>query len=231
VFGPLKDVNGDGRADLIDQGTGVAVYLSTGPGTFGPPLMNMLPDDPDGVRVDDWSGDGKPDLILRWYEGRTKRILLAQGDGTGRFTAGLSHTYPTGFPVGFAVGDVDGDGDPDVLMAANGPMADTVTLELWRNDSAAGVMRVPDWQTVSIRGEPTGLRLADLDLDGRVEILISSNQGEFVYSLTPSLRLRLVIPGRSGVLTDADRDGDLDIVGYQASDSAMGFVYRNRTRD
>jgi hypothetical protein len=232
VFGPLRDVDGDGRADLIHQGgSGVPTYLSTGPGTFGPPVMNTLPDDADDARVEDWSGDGKPDLILRWSEGRTKRVLLAQGDGAGRFTAGLSHTYAMGFPVGVAVGDADGDGDPDVLMAVNGPNADTTSLELWRNDGSAIVVRVPEWQTLPVRSGATGLRMADLDLDGRLEVLVLTALGELVYSLNPSLRLRVVIPGRSGVLTDADRDGDLDIVGYQAYDSAMGFVYRNRARD
>lgn len=105
------DVNGDKKPDLIVtvpyKGDSF-VLLGNGDGTFQQPGMIGS-----GVlRVADFNGDGKPDLLCA---GLTVR--LGNGDGTfGNpiMTPAAQNFTPLNFFGAIAVGDFNGDGKPDV---------------------------------------------------------------------------------------------------------------------
>jgi hypothetical protein len=126
----LRDLNGDGRRDLVtayvldneDWGFGddfaaVAVSLGSGRGGFAPHGEYDLPGEQDlgGPRVADFNGDGDLDVALA--VGRGIDILL--GDGDGGLTPGAAfgqERWSYGEMV--AVGDFDRDGRPDLAAAS-----------------------------------------------------------------------------------------------------------------
>jgi len=140
-FSPLDittgDFNGDGILDLAvanlysetpeeEPGT-VTVLLGNGDGTFKAtaisPTTGFLPH---SVRVGDFNGDGKADLVTANEGDNSLTVLLGNGDGT--FAAPLS--LPIGSNSIFAaVADFNGDGLSDLAAANNAPNY-TVTVQL-----------------------------------------------------------------------------------------------------
>jgi len=107
-----RDFNGDGIPDVaivsFDSAFSgfVSVLPGKGDGTFGAPVFSLGGTAFAGaVTVADFNGDGKPDLLFG------EAILLGNGDGTFRYTAGI------GFGVGVGtVGDFNGDGLLDLAV-------------------------------------------------------------------------------------------------------------------
>ncbi len=115
------DVNGDGRDDLIYQGTDNQFWLALSNGTgfaqtSGPPAAThggpgFMPGE---AQYADVNGDGKADLI---YQGVDNQFWLALSTGTGfdqSQPSALQHGG--GFIAGEAqYGDVNGDGKADLV--------------------------------------------------------------------------------------------------------------------
>ena len=122
----VADVNGDGKPDLLltNYGSGVAVLLGNGDGTFQAVVSYGAGGSfTHSVAVADVDGDGKPDLVVadecvnssNCYNGIVG-VLLGNGDGT--FQTAL--TYGSGGDAGanlVTVADVNGDGKPDIEVA------------------------------------------------------------------------------------------------------------------
>ena len=91
LFVALGDLNNDGMPDIADpNGTGLAILLNNGAGTFGP--ATTIPDVyPAGVAIGDLNGDGNADIALT-NQGLT--VLLGNGDGT--FAAPANYRRPPG---------------------------------------------------------------------------------------------------------------------------------------
>jgi hypothetical protein len=177
------DLDGDGRCDLAHAGSsGIEVLLSraTTPPSFSTTVVRS-DGSFDDLRVGDVDADGDLDLVVA-RSSTTDSIECYRNDGTGRFpstaSATTSYARPPSLhqPHTLATGDVDGDGVLDAaLTSARGNQG---VLWVFRG-MGDGSFALAAELAGSIREAsggiyaPAGVVLADLDGDGRDDVVLS----------------------------------------------------------
>lgn len=116
----------------------------------------------------DFDGDGRNDVAVGGYS--AARVVIMSGDGGGDLAAAAS--FQVGFPVyNVKSGDIDGDGKVDLVVPVQGG------VKLLHNTSTPGNLAftlVPPGQQLLAPGQgPFGVALADLDRDGRKDLVIA----------------------------------------------------------
>lgn len=187
------------------------------------------------LRVADFNGDGRADLIGRPYNGNELQIWLQGADG--RFVAGRAVALQSlGGRPGFAVGDLNGDGRLDIVVS-NGSSGITFSIAYQQADGSFA----PAVQVGAAVGYwREGMAIGDVNGDGRQDLIlagVSSDPGTVMLQdakgqLLPGVEQ----PGGAGAsrinVADIDGDGRLDVVasGYgtpvyvmlQRSDGSLG---------
>jgi hypothetical protein len=118
------DVNGDGKLDLVGlpafgnypgapNGTGLAIWLGNGNGTFQAPVVYPTTNSNMDVAVGDFFGDGRVDVAVAETDGL---IQFFRNEGNGTFVADGSITVASGEYVTLAAGDLDGSGVSDLAV-------------------------------------------------------------------------------------------------------------------
>ena len=169
----LGRLDADSDLDVAGVGWGsntVTVLLNDGAGGFA--AQSVYPAQHGGyddLEVADVSGDGRDDLVV--MSGQTYAIpnlsVLAQLPGGG---FGPAAEYSVGSNTntnGIGVGDVNGDGRTDVV-ASYGGNSPTAFIGVF-SQSAGGTLSGPVSRTSYDIPEP--VEVADLDLDGRADIV------------------------------------------------------------
>lgn len=118
----LTDFNNDGKLDIVTvvdgslvTGTSTKIYLNTSTGSsisFGPKTSFAGGDAPRGVVVNDFDGDGKPDIIGSFS---FNRIDVFQNRSTNTLNFPYTGVYYLRGPLGLAEGDFDSDGKTDLI--------------------------------------------------------------------------------------------------------------------
>ena len=85
------------------------------------------------IKVADFNGDGKSDLVVSGASSNTVAILYGVGDGT--FIAGPTAAAGAS-PYQLAVADLNGDGSPDVIVADSNATAAVVLSSLTQTATA-----------------------------------------------------------------------------------------------
>lgn len=220
----IADFNKDGHLDLVagNQGSDdIHIYLGDGSGQFhqadGSPVA--AGESPNDLAVGDFNFDGKQDLAVANHE--TKGVTILLGNGHGQFQE------PPYSPVqvqsdphvhGIAAGDFNGDGLID--LAVESWSIDRVEILSGMKD---GGFLVPGKLVVTGDKPYQKLRAADIDQNGKPEIITTSFNGGDVTIVTENDRVRFsVSPNPFGVAAldwNADGKTDLAIAHYSGSSS------------
>jgi hypothetical protein len=182
------DLDGDGNLDLVtgfaangfyggdDFSPNLALTLmGNGNGTFqGAPA---LPVAYTGTNLADLNGDGRPDLIGLVAGTQSFTAFLTGTNGIP--VVGPSLPLPAGVGVdSFAVGDLTGDQIADLIFVSPAPQAQSFYVAIGKGD---GSFQTPTATSVpslvpsglDINEAITGVRLADFDHDGKLDLIYS----------------------------------------------------------
>lgn len=165
--------------------------------------------------LDDVDGDGRLDFLQRTDAGQ---IGIALNTGSpGKISFGKQVIFPVTYPLdGFVTGDLDGDGKSDIVTISSG----SNSISIVRNLSSPGNPLVSSpvaFATGVSASIPNGFFIADLDLDGKPDIVVSnyssrticvfrniSNRGEIKLQE----RIDFVIDGYATRITAVDLNDD-----------------------
>jgi len=215
----LADMDGDGDMDIVSSGNKLTWYEND-----GSPNPSYTPRDiPKAggtgreIALADMDGDGDMDIVdtsgssdtVKWYEN--------DGSPNPSFKEISIDTDSNG-AQDVHVDDIDGDGDVDIIVAAQ----DAGTVEWYENKGGSN----PNWGKTLIASDlksVTGVSVADIDGDGDLDIL-SSSQGDSKIAWyenngrsNPSFKSKNIAVDPPGpVKTDINGNPPAENVGYAA---------------
>lgn len=195
----VADLNADGQPDLVVANAGsntVALLMGRGGSGFlpGPYAVGTSASFiPYGVAAGDVNGDGRPDVVTANSANSTVSVLLNQGVSLG---AATSFQNP-GAPANIAVADINRDGQADLITTNPGDPAVAVLL-----GNGDGTFQPRSRYVTSNNNAPSGLAVADVNGDGRPDVLTANTGGTVGVLLNASavLGTRAALPGATATL-------------------------------
>ena len=180
----LADVTGDGTSDLVTSDKthdAITVRSGLGGGTFGPPQRTFLGCALAPMKLADMNGDGMLDavgLATTDFGGSIPPgVLIALGTCGGGFGDDRP-SHPNGGSAACATGDFDGDGRPDIAVVMwQYPVS---IAQVLRNVGPRQFIPQP---TTSLSDEVGAVFAADLDEDGRLDLVTDGGNGEWLRGL------------------------------------------------
>jgi FG-GAP-like repeat len=185
----IADVNGDGKLDLVIVNCGTCglqeavagVLLGNGDGTFEPvrtmPLQQYYSR---SIAVADVNGDGKPDLVVSFFEScpvlsgcETGGVGVLLGNGDGTFQPVQIYNSRVYAVSVVAVADLNGNGRPDVVVGGScltfSPCLDLGVL-LGNGDHTFQPAAVYGSGGVNV----LSVAVADVNGDGKPDLLVAN---------------------------------------------------------
>lgn len=223
VLTALKDITGDGIADLVAVvGDSIAILKGTGDGTFsfqsnvfaGITLRQAI--------VTRISPDPWPSLI--GFSSNSTTICILHGLGNNQFAPSDIRDILPGVSQDAKVVDLDGDGDNDVMVLCSG--GEVVSI---LNDAQFPTTRV----TTQVGATATCIEAGHLNGDSLADLAVAySDSGGYVASYIGAPGLRFVFGdaaafGSTSALIgvfDATGDGNADVVGIGIDDFSQDGV-------
>jgi hypothetical protein len=173
------DLNGDGFPDMAVanySAASLSVFLSTNSGAYGPKIVLQLGQNvyPSFVAIADMNNDGKADLA----SANSGSVSILLNTGAGAFSNPANFTT-AGYSATIAIGDVNRDGNLDVVVPTyQGTPNNSVGVLL---GDGAGSLAAPVYYPTG--PQPVDAKLADLDLDGNLDIVTANYGGVCTVSV------------------------------------------------
>jgi hypothetical protein len=180
----VADLNRDRKLDIvgarIDAGT-LSVFLGDGRGgyTQAPGSPFAAGSSPEDLALADFNEDGNVDVAVANHE--TNYLTLLLGDGKGALVPASPSRVPVSsrpHPHGVTAKDFNEDGHPDLAVESR----DENAVLILHGNGQGGFATEPKRLTVG-RGPYWKLRSADLNNDGKNDVVTTDNQGSSVSVL------------------------------------------------
>jgi hypothetical protein len=222
----VADLNGDGIPDVAVINRAGEILLRYGrphtPGTFDPPVV-LNPDPLVAVRdlalVRTSHGP-----VLAALDLRDSALSFYSPGPDGTFTRAPGRVVPGLVPVRLASGDLNGDGRDDLVVAATG--TNQVFVYLQQADGRFGP--APDYQ-IGVGVNPSALSLADVDGDGRLDIVVTNQfSGDVSVLLNDAAKpfcSELRFRAGTGLYWVDQRNGNPVIHSFQGSAGVVSGIF------
>ena len=222
------DLNGDGKPDLVFEGSGVngnlvamnqalgGAFNFTSPIGLGAVPAPLAPGTP---ALGDLNEDGKLDLVQPANNGNsgdanTVTYRLGNGDGTFQSAQQLfTNPLPGHAALAAAIADVNGDGHLDALATINGGTFLTAlgngdgTFQMPANQASTGTSSPPRWIVVD---DLNGDGHADVVVGNIVDTSVLLGNGDGTFG---AASVDAYVAGYSVAVADLNGDGVKDLVG------------------
>jgi hypothetical protein len=238
-----SDLNDDGKPELImANALGNSISILKNSSSVGNVLFENKVDlpvgsDPKYVAIGDLDGDGKPDLVtVNFNSGNASTLSVLRNTGTGGAVSfGTRTDIATGNgTLGLGMADINGDGKPDLIVTSGNSGFFSILL----NTTVGTTISFAPKQDFTLFSHPNNLVAADVDKDGRTDIITSnfSDGNVSVYRntstggmLSLASRLDYSTGSFSGDVSagDLDLDGRLDLI--VRNNSQFSFLKNNST--
>lgn len=252
------DLDGDGLNDLVttnnidgSASATISVYQNTTASNTLVPDFNKIWDTDlitgtaiRNITFGDVNGDGKPDIIAAKGGNTADRLFIFKNISTPGFinferfaTVLISSGASSSSARRVKVMDLDKDGKPEIILTDQ----NLNKVHIFQNRSTTNDIIFPVNEKIVIdspSGQPTlGLETADLNEDGKPEILFTSNLGSELY-IVPNESVpgavgmgapqEITLPGQlvNLITADLDADGDQEIAATDFQGGKL-FVLNN----
>jgi hypothetical protein len=222
------DLDGDGNLDLavvIDDYNGnlsVNILRGSGDGTFqtGKSYGVGTGTGLGAIAIGDFTGDGKPDLVIFSVLNGSGVIGTLVNDGSGGFTGKVGCTIGAQGRVSLAAGDFNNDGKLDVAVAIGSGSSVAICLGNGDGTFTLGV-------SAAVGNNPVGVAAGDLNGDGKIDlvannftdgtvsVLLGKGDGTFTSGATYPVGKQPV----DLTLADLNGDGKLDVTVVNGADN------------
>ncbi len=218
------DIDNDGDIDIVVNGESdiasaaplLKILKNNGNGTFAPGINYTPARNFGDMKLRDMNGDGFVDLVFASDAGYPPyHFGTALNLGNGTFAPTVVTDVYACQDGTIEAADLDGDGDRDIVLTEEGNCLGSVTARIFvfRNDGNQNFVQMTD---ILLPGFlPSGLSLADVTGDGRIDIITVLSTGMGVFPGNGNLTFGAPInsPTRpyKFKMADFDRDGKLDL--------------------